>query len=129
MTTCLTADGNEDFRVQLTSGDTFTAIGFDFLTNQYDAPQIILTGVSGQIGTFFLNQPKNTLGFIGILADVPILSLRIASVYGQFEDSAMDNVSIGAAGSSAVPEPALGFFAGAGVPGLCALTRYRPVQC
>lgn len=128
-TTCLTADGNEDFRIQLTSGDTFAAIGFDFLTNQYDAPQITLTGVSGQIATFFLNQPKNSLGFIGIVSDVPILSLRIASVYGQFEDSAMDNVSVGAAGPAAAPEPALGFLAGAGMLGLCALTRNRRSRC
>jgi len=128
-TTCLTVDGNEDFRVQLTSGDTFTAIGFDFLTNQWDAPQITLTGVSGQIGTFFLNQPKNTLGFIGIISDVPIVSLRIASVYGQFEDTAMDNVYIGTAGASATPEPALGFLAGAGMLSLCALTRNRRSRC
>ena len=128
-TTCLTVEGNEEFREQLTSGDTFPSISFEYLTHKWDAPQITLIGTSGQIGTFFLNQAKNTLGFIGIVSDVPIVSLRISSVYGQYEDTAMDNIYIGTAGASAAPEPAPGFLGGAGMLGLCGLARNRRSRC
>jgi len=102
-TAVLSADGDENFRISLHSGASFTAFAFTFLTNDYAAPVISLYGASGLIQSFTLTQGTNTSAFIGFVSSTPILYVQDIVDRGYIDNTAIDDVQIGTA---AVPEPA-----------------------
>lgn len=104
-TKTLDANGDENFRIQLASASTFTAFGLDVLTNQFGAPVVSLYDASSAlIASFALTQTPNTLGFFGAISTTPIASVTFIVDRGWIENTALDNVAIGAA--SDTPEPA-----------------------
>jgi len=106
--TVLTADGDENFRMQLNSGVTFGAIGFDFISNQFGNPIISLFGVGGvSLGSFNITTAKNANVYFGATSDIPISYVQTTVDRGFIQDTAYDNVSVRSlAVLSAVPEPA-----------------------
>ena len=119
----LTANGDENFRFQLTAGGTFTAIGFDFYSNPYDAPIFTFYDSSSSlIASVTVPQAPSSLGFIGLTSTTPIAYMTSTTNRGWSIDNGFDNLQVGV---SAVPEPAtLGLWV-AGLVGVAALTRKR----
>ena len=128
-TTSLSADGDENFDIRLASGQSFGAIGMDYITNRFGPPAVVLYGSGGQlIGSFLILQGPETLGFFGLISTTPIGYARTVVDRGYISDSALDNVRIGF-GVSGTPEPAAWamMLAGFGLVG-CALRSRRPAM-
>lgn len=124
----LTVSGNEDITMTF-SGPAPTAIGFDSLTNRFDAPVVtVFDTANALIGTFMLTQGPSTLGFVGITSDVGIGSVHWLADRGGIKDTAIDNIRVGAA----IPEPQTYslMLAGLGVLGFAASRqpRRRPTK-
>ena len=102
----LTADGDENFQIQLNGGGTFGSLGFDFISNQYNSPTITLFGVGNvSLGTFTITNAKNAYAYFGAVSDTPIAYARTTVDRGYIQDTAYDNVAIGPLTGAAVPEP------------------------
>ena len=116
----LDGNGDENFLIQLASGASFTAIGFDVVTNQDGAPVVSLYDVSSAlIGSYTLTQAPNTLGFFGATSTTPIGSVTFIVDRGWQENTALDNIAIG----TATPEPASGAIFAAALAVLAGLRR------
>lgn len=105
----LSADNNEAFRIGLSGGVTFTAFGLNIYTNRFSPPTVSLYAADNSlISATTLTQGANTYGFFGAVSSVPIAYATYIADRGGTENTAIDNVQIGAASASigAVPEPA-----------------------
>lgn len=121
-TKTLDANGDENFLIQLASGASFTAIGFNVVTNQFGAPVVSLFDTGNVlIGSYTLTQAPNTFGFFGATSTTPIGSVTFIVDRGWVENTALDNVQIGAA----TPEPATGAVFVAGLALAAGLLRRR----
>ena len=115
----LTVSGNEDIRMTFT-GPAPTAIGFEAITNRFDAPVVsVFDTADVLIGTYVLTQPPMASGFVGITSSVGIGAVRWLADRGEIKDSAIDNVYVGQ-----VPEPSTYAMLAAGL-GLLALGTLR----
>lgn len=124
-TTSKTLDGNgdENYRIQLASGGSFSAIGFNVITNQFAAPVVSLYDTDNVlIGSYTLAQDPNTYGFFGATSTTPIGSVTFIVDQGWVEDTGLDNVQIAAT----TPEPATGAIFVAGLTLVAGLLRRRP---
>jgi len=105
----LEANGDENFQIALSSGLSFGAIGFEFYSNAY-GPTVfsLFSAGGGLIGSFTSTQAPNTLAFIGFGSTDPIAYVRNQVDRGYVENTAIDNVLVGAARAETgvVPEPA-----------------------
>lgn len=120
----LTADGDENFRFQLTAGGTFGSIGFDFYTNPYGAPVFALFDSSSVlIASISVPQAVSSLGFIGFTSSTPIAYITTTVDRGWQVDTAYDNLRIGSV--IAVPEPGAGWLLLAGLASVAGLVRRR----
>ncbi len=118
----LDANGDENFQIQLASGATFTAFGFDIYTNQFSAPVVSLYDASNDlIGSYTLEQGPNTLGFFGATSTTPISSVTFIVDRGWIQNTALDNVQLGQ--SAETPEPSVFGMATLGLVGLLAYRR------
>lgn len=114
----LSANGDENFRFQLTAGGTFGSIGFDFYSNPYNTPVFALFDTSGTlIQSVTVPQAVSSLGFIGLTSSTPIAYITTTVDRGWVVDTGYDNLRIGTV--TAVPEPHAGLLllAGLGVVG------------
>jgi hypothetical protein len=103
--TALSADGDENFQMELKNGATFGSIGFDFVSNGYNDPIIKLFGVGGvSLGTFTITSAKNAVVYFGAVSDVAIAYVQTTVDRGGIVNTAFDNVALGPLGT-AVPEP------------------------
>ena len=122
-TEVLTANGDENFRFQLTDGSTFTAIGFDFYSNPYSAPIFAFyDSNSSLIASVTVPQAPSSLGFIGFTSTTPISFMTSTTDRGRIIDNGFDNLRVGV---SAVPEPASFGLWLAGLVGVAGLMRKR----
>jgi hypothetical protein len=88
----LTANGDED--IDLTLNPLRTAIAFDVAVNQFGPVTIRVFNQQGdQIASF--DRAASTIGFQGIVSDVPIGRVNFRSVLGAVRDSVLDNVRLG----------------------------------
>jgi len=126
----LSGDGDENFDIRLTSGNTFGSIGFDVYSNQY-GPRIVslYAADNSLLGTFSATQPHNSLGFFGLVSTSAIAYAKTTVDRGWVQNTAIDNVQIGSLAplSSAVPEPSIWalMIVGFGIVG--ASMRRRPL--
>lgn len=100
----LSAHGNED--LTLTFGASClgpTAVGFETYTNGSAPPRVTIVDSMGTITTFALTQPPNTLGFVGVISPLPIVSVRWLATQGHIADTAIDNVRVGTAQPTLAP--------------------------
>lgn len=108
-TQLLEANGDENFRIGLSSGSSFGAIGFDFYSNAYGPAAFSLFSANGSLIASFTNtQAPNTIAFIGFSSTDPIAYLDSLVDRGWRENTAIDNVLVGsglAGPGGAVPEP------------------------
>lgn len=120
----LTADGDENFKFQLTAGGTFGSIGFDFYANPYGAPVFALFDSSAAlIASVTVPQAVSSLGFIGFTSTTPIAYITTTVDRGWRVDTAYDNLRIGSV--TAVPEPNGSVLLLAGLAALTGLVRRR----
>jgi hypothetical protein len=120
----LTANGDENFRFQLSAGGTFGSIGFDFYANPYNAPVFALFDSSGAlIQSIAVPQAVSSLGFIGFTSTTPIAYITTTVDRGWQVDTGYDNLRIGTV--TAVPEPQAGWLLLAGLATLTGLARRR----
>ena len=106
-TQALSANGDENFQIQLSSGMAFGAIGLDYATNRFNAPMLSLFTPAGVlIGAFTVPQGPQTLGFFGLISSTPIGYATSIVDRGYIADTAIDNVRIGPVqDAGGVPEP------------------------
>ncbi len=95
----LTANGNENF--ELTFASPPTAVGFDSITNfSTTKPVVTVYDTNGLlIGTYSLTQAPDSYGFVGIISNVPIGKIGWTAVFGEVQDTAIDNIRIGTSNS------------------------------
>lgn len=97
----LTANGAEDFRVELQLSSPSTAVGFDTYLNGYGPATIEVHGSGGLLGTFSLSHDPTTVGFFGATANEPIYKMRWTTIGGQTVNTGIDNIRLG----NVVPAP------------------------
>jgi MYXO-CTERM domain-containing protein len=120
----LTANGDENFRFQLTAGGTFGSIGFDFYSNPYNAPVFALYDSSSVlIQSIAVPQAVSSLGFIGFTSTTPIAYITTTVDRGWVVDTGYDNLRIGSV--TAVPEPHAGWLLLAGLAAVAGSIRRR----
>jgi len=101
----LTANDNERFDITFSSANP-TAVGFDTYTNNFSAPVVNVYDISNALlGSYTLTQGASTLGYFGVTSPVPIGRVLWIATGGQAQNTAIDNVRTGIAGSAAAPEP------------------------
>ncbi len=108
----LTASGNEDFTVEF--GTPTEAVGFNTYLNAFGPATVNIFGNTGLLDTFVLNHDPTTVGFLGIVADEEITSIRWTTVDGWRINTGIDNIVQGTEiDNTSVPEPtsALGLIA------------------
>ena len=102
----LTATGNEDFTVEF--GTPTEAVGFNTYLNPYGPATVSVFGANNILDTFVLNQDSKTVGFLGILADEEISSIRWTTVNGAIINTGIDNIIQGSKiNNKSIPEPSL----------------------
>lgn len=122
-TKTLDGNGDENFLIQLADNSTFTAFGFNVVTNVFGAPVVSLFDSGNSlIGSYTLTQDPNTFGFFGITSTIPIASVTFIVDRGWVQNTALDNIQIGAAGTE-TPEPAMGATAGLALVALAGMAR------
>ncbi|NEO58227.1 MAG: hypothetical protein F6K54_37350, partial [Okeania sp. SIO3B5] len=100
----LTTAGDEDFTVEF--GTPTEAVGFDTYLNTFGPATINVFGTSGLLDTFVLNHDPTNVGFLGILADEEISSIRWTTVNGGIINTGIDNIVQGTEiESTSTPEP------------------------
>lgn len=124
-TQVLSANGDENFRIALAGGGTFTAIGFDFYSNQYGAPVFSLYDSSAMlVAAIPVSQAKTSLGFVGFTSTTPIAYFTTTVDQGWRTNTAFDNLRIGGS-VTPVPEPSAGWLLLAGLAAVTFQARRR----
>jgi hypothetical protein len=103
----LSSDGDENYDIRLTSGNTFGSIGFDVYSNAYAPRTVSLYAMGGGlIGTYTATQPANSLGFFGLVSTTAVAYITTTVDRGWVQNTGIDNVQIGALAAvpGAVPE-------------------------
>jgi hypothetical protein len=124
----LSGDGDENFDIRLTSGSAFGSIGFDIYSNAYGPRTVSLYDImGGLIGTYTATQATNSLGFFGLISTTAIGHVTTIVDRGANQNTAIDNVQIGAfaAELGAVPESSTWAMMIAGFGLVGASLRYR----
>jgi hypothetical protein len=118
----LTANGDENFKIQLAAAGTFTSIGFDFYSNPYGAPTFALYDSGGAlIASVAVPQAISTLGFIGFASTTPVAYITTTVDQGWRVNTGFDNLRLGSA--NAVPEPHAAWLMLAGLAAMTSLAR------
>jgi hypothetical protein len=99
----LSANGDEDFTVDF--GSPTRVLGFDTYLNGFGPATVQVFGNSGLLDTFSLSHDPTTVGFLGIVADEPVTSIRWTTVNGGIVNTGIDNIRQGTVLSASVPEP------------------------
>ena len=104
----LTSSDDENFGIKLDNGSLFNAIGFNVITNRFNAPVVSLYDAAGRlINATTLTQGRNAYGFFGVTSTVGIAYATFTGDRGGIENTGLDNVQINAIPAAAgVPEPA-----------------------
>ena len=97
----LTANGDEDFTIEMTISTPATAVGFDTYLNQYGPATIQVVDTGGSSDTYILSHDYTTIGFFGVTSNTPIDVIRWTTVGGGVVNTGIDNVQIG----TVVPVP------------------------
>ena len=97
----LTANGPEDFKVELNLSTPSTAIGFDTYLNSYGPATIEVHGSGGLMGTYSLSHDPTQIGFFAATASEPIYKIRWTTTGGQTVNTGIDNVCVG----TVIPAP------------------------
>jgi hypothetical protein len=118
--TVLTANGDEDIRVEL--GSPVTAVGFD-TDNAVSPATVEVIGAGGSLGTVILNAAPNQVGFLGFVSTDPIAGFRWTTGLGAIVDTGFDNVRLGS--MTAVPEPLSVLILGVGFLGMLVASGLR----
>lgn len=114
----LTANGDEDFTVAF--GAPPRALGFDTYLNRFTFPDghqghVEVFGTSGLLATVNVDHDPTMVGFLGLVADEPITSIRWTTVGGGQINTGIDNIR---EGTLATPEPASLLLLGIGIAGM-----------
>lgn len=98
--TVLTANGDEDFMMDMSSVGPITAVGFDTYLNGYGPATIQIQNADGWTATT-LTHDATMVGFFGVTSDSPIIAIRWTTVNGRAINTGIDNVQMG----TVVPVP------------------------
>jgi len=100
----LTGNGDEDFTVEF--GTPTEAVGFNTYLNAFGPATVSVFGTTGMLDSFVLNHDPTNVGFLGILADEEISSIRWTTVNGRSINTGIDNILQGTKIEGAsTPEP------------------------
>ena len=100
--TILAGNGQEDFRLDFDAG--VSAIGLDTYDNNLGGITVSIFDESGGIlGSILQDHAEHQVGFLGMVSDVNIGSLRWTGTSGGIVNTGLDNVRLGTIVS--VPEP------------------------
>lgn len=108
-TSILTASGDEDYVVDF--GSPSEAVGFDTYLNEFGPATVRVFGAANTLlDTINHTHDPTTIGFLGLVADEPIHSIRWTTVDGGIINTGIDNILQGDAirvnNNNAIPEPA-----------------------
>ena len=92
--TVLTANGDEDFTIGMTSVGPVTAVGFNTYLNSYGPATIQIENDDGWTATVLDHDPT-TVGFFGVTSSSPITTIRWTTVGGGIVNTGIDNIQIG----------------------------------
>ncbi len=89
----LTASGNEN--IDITFSTAPTAVGFETYTNAFDSPIVSVYDTAGQLrAQYVLIQAPKSLGFLGIVSDVPIGKVNWLATKGGVQNTGIANIRI-----------------------------------
>jgi len=100
----LTANGDEDFTIEMQLSFPATAVAFDtylngygpdIYENNYGSATIKVFGASGQLGEFYLSHDPAQVGFFGVTSSDPIKKIQWTTVNGAVVNTGIDNVLVG----------------------------------
>ena len=98
----LAASGDEDFTIDFSTPTN--TVGFDTHITQQFPTTVNVYGINGLLGTLFQSHDPNSIGFVGIVSDELITSVRWTSLGNPTgQNSGIDNLRVAA---TSVPEPA-----------------------
>jgi hypothetical protein len=90
----LTASGNENIDITFSTGPT--AVGFDTYTNKFDPPVVSVYDTVGKLrAQYVLIQAPESLGFLGIVSNIPIGKVNWLATDGGIQDTGIANVRVG----------------------------------
>jgi hypothetical protein len=124
----LEANGDENFRFELASGDSFGAIGFTLYTNAYERPLLNLYTPGGSlIESVTVRLAPNRRAYFGVVSLRTIGWAELIVDRGWVQNVAIDNVSVSSR-VLGIPEPAnwAMLIAGFGLTG-AAMRRRRAI--
>lgn len=102
----LSANGDEDFTIDF--GSPTQVVGFDTYLNAFGPATVSVFGSSGLLDTLVLSHDPTEVGFLGIVADEVITSIRWDSVNGRVINTGVDNILQGEIRQSeSTPEPSV----------------------
>lgn len=108
--TVLTANGDEDFMMDVSAMGPITAVGFDTYLNAYGPATIQILNDDGWTATALAHDPT-MVGFFGVTSDSPIAAIRWTTVNGRAINTGIDNVQYG----TVVPVPSAALLAMVGL--------------
>lgn len=86
-------------------GTPTTALGFNTYLNGYGPATIQIFGSEGLLDSFVLQHDPTQVGFLGVLAEENIISIRWTSTHGRSINTGIDNIVQGTGIQESVPEP------------------------